>query len=251
MNELKKSLQQLDIPPNAIKFYLESFQHGKATIGQIAKSTKMDRSSAYLAYEQLHEKNLVEEDLKSSKKYVWAASPKVVMREIRKNVRHFRKIYDDLEENLPELMAEYNDKETKPVLQFFSGKVAVRRISQDVLDSNVNLLRLFTNQNIEKDVFNKAEHEEFVRTRKQKGIKAIVLAANTPGAKKLKQSDDKNFRETRIISDLNPFKNETYIYGEKVAMLSFDKDIVGFVVQSKDFANSQAWMFDQIWAKHK
>jgi len=53
LEEIQKALKLLGLNSNAIKFYLASYTKGYASVGKIAGTIKIDRSSAYLALEQL------------------------------------------------------------------------------------------------------------------------------------------------------------------------------------------------------
>jgi len=74
-----------------------------------------------------------------------------------------------------------------------------------------------------------------------------VLAADTKGADLLQRYDERELRETKIRSDLKPFKNETYIYGDKVAVLGFAEMIFGFIVHDEEFAQLQTLLFDNLF----
>ena len=250
LKEIKNALSSLNASPNAIKFYLASYRTGKSTIGKIALSCSMDRSSAYLAYDQLKTMGLMEEDLESKRKTVWTRPPKAVISRLRTEIRRMRGYTENIDAQMPELLAAYGEKDSKPILQLFSGKDGLHQIIDDVLENTDGELLLFTNQTEEKKVFTKKDHEEFIKTRINKHISARVLASNTPEAQQLKRTDKSCLRETRIIDEQDPFKSETYIYGDRVAMLSFDKEIIGFIVRSKDFADAQRWMFKEIWQKY-
>ena len=250
MKELRKALTEIGLSSNSIELYLESYQRGRATIGQLAKSLKMDRSSAYLAYEQLTKEGLVEEDNLRSVKEIWASPPESVSRIIQSRAKELEDSVKSIAKHLPELSASYGARQEKPVLQSFTGRDSLKRISEDVLNSGVDLLRVITNQNAERKVFSANAHDNFIMTRMKKGMKAHVLAADTKEAKFLQRFDKDELRETHIVTDLLPFKHEVYIYGDKVAVLGFETNIFGFIVQDKQFATLQSYMFDVVWMRN-
>ena len=248
--DFKEALASLGLPANAVAFYLQSFRHGKATIGKIAAACQMDRSSAYAAYRQLQAAGLLEEREEASGKVVWAKPPKTVLGKLRTDIRRLRQQYEDLEVALPELLAEYSPASAKPVLQYFSGHDGLNQISEDVLDHAQGEILLLSNQRLEKRVFNEVDHREFIRDRLQRGIRIRVLAPDTPEARELQKQDRRWLRETRLIPPPEPFENETYVYGDRVAMLSFHDEALGFIVRSVDFAKAQRWMFEQLWIRY-
>ncbi len=248
--DLTKALYSLGLTPNATSFYLESYRLGKATIGKVAEKAGIDRSSAYLACKQLREAGLLEEALSAGVTVIWAKTPSAVLSRLRAETRRFRAQTENLESVLPELMAEYAASSHKPVLQFFSGKAGFAQITEDVLEHAGKEILLLSNQQEERKVFTDVDHREFIKTRLERKISIRVLTPNTPEAQALQKMDHRCLRETRIIADRQAFTSETYIYGDSVAMLSFDREIIGFIVRSPDFATSQRWMFEQLWERY-
>jgi len=252
LNEIKKALNLLGLNTNAIKFYLASFKHGLASVGDIAKLIQLDRSSAYLALRQLEAKGLIEEEKNSKRKKICARPPQAILSRLRSESRKLRNQCLDIEDQLPELLAEYKEKDKQPVLQFFSGLDGLKQISDDILESDSNELLVFSNQKEEKRVFNKVDHQEFVKARMSKNIKVRVLSPDTKEAQNLRKQDTRSLRETRIIKQKNiPFTNEIYIYGNKIAMLEFVDEIQGFIVKSRAFHQAQKWIFEEIWEKYE
>ena len=247
MQELEQSLLRLGATNNAIKLFFESYRTGKASVSKLAQKARMDRSSAYLAFEQLKALGLVQEDRHGKIKEVRAVPPQTVIGLVQRQIGKLSSDVKAIEGNLPELSATYGVHSETVVLQSFAGRETLYRITTDVLESKIKEVRIITNQQAERRVFSAAAHDEFIQTRVKRGIIALVLAADVPEASLLKKYDKRELRETRIRTDLKPFKNETYIYGEKVAVLSYEKDIFGFIVHAKEFADLQRYMFNKIW----
>lgn len=249
LRKLSDALGMLGASPNAVAFYLACYRGGKATVGDVARACKMDRSSAYLACEQLDALGLIERDASAARKTVSAKPPSAVLARLRTEMRRLRRHHDDVESAMPELLAAFASHASKPVLRFYAGHDGLKQIVDDVLEHADGEILLFTNQRTEKNVFSSADHQEFIRERIRRGVSIRVLAADTPEARAMRTSDASLRRETRIVEG-EPFTSETYIYGDNVAMLSFDTDVVGFVVRSKEFAAAQRWTFEQLWEKH-
>lgn len=246
LKKLREALETLGASPNAITVYLSCFLEGKQPIGKIAKEAGLDRSSAYLACDQLVALGLAEKDRTGAKSLITAVAPTVVMARLRTMLRRIRRQHDSIDESLPQLLAAYSKEESKPVLQFYSGSDGLRKISDDVLENAVDEILLFTNQRTERKVFTEADHKEFIAERIKRGLSIRVIAATTDEAYELAKNDQAMRRQTRLVSG-EPFTSETYIYGDKVAMLSFSEEVVGFVVRSSEFAKAQRYLFEQIW----
>lgn len=246
LRKLTDALGALGATRNAVSFYLSCYRSGASLVGDVARACGMDRSSAYNACEQLEALGLIERDAAASRKTVAARPPSAVLARLRTEARRMRRLHEEVEESMPELMAAFAAAPSKPVLRVFSGREGLRRITDDVLDQARGEILLFSNQRAERQVFNDADHREFIAERLRRGIAIRVLAADTPEARALRRADARSLRETRTVAG-EPFASETYVYGDSVAMLSFDKDVVGFVVRSRKFAEQQRWVFETIW----
>lgn len=252
LNEIKKALEILGLNANAVKFYLASYKEGAASVGQIARQTGIDRSSAYLAMEQLMRAGLMDDEVEGKRKRIFARPPQAILSRLRSKSRALRNQCMNIENTLPALLAEYSQKDQQPVLQFFSGKAGLKQITDDILESTTDELLVFSNQKEEKRVFNKVDHNEFVVERMRRRIRIRVICPDTVESRELQARDAKSLRETRIIKQKNiPFTNEIYIYADKIAMLEFVDEVQGFIVKSRAFSEAQKWLFEEIWDKCK
>ena len=251
MKYIEQALKQLDFSENAIKIYLQSFHFGRATIGALAKYISMDRSSAYLAVQQLIAQGLLKEDVIDGKKHVWASPPNIIEDLLKEQAKQLSDTARDIDKNLGELLINYRASNAKVTLQSFSGNSSLPRITQDILSNTISEVRIITNQNAERKVFSSSAHDDFIQSRVRKGIMAYVLAANTKGADLLQRYDERELRETKININLKPLKNETYIYGDNVAVLGFSDTIFGFIVHDKEFAELQRLLFDHLFQADK
>ena len=77
----------------------------------------------------------------------------------------------------------------------------------------------------------------FIERRKKKGIKVKLILDGKP--------IDKD-AEYKIVK--NKFKTVTWIYGDKIAMVSPEKDkAIGIVIKEKNFASTYRLMFNIMW----
>lgn len=248
MKEIKSALKALGANNNAIKFFECSFTLGRSPISKIAQHIKMDRSSAYLACDELVSLGLLNVEVVRNRKIVWAKPPRSIISRLRTRIRQLKTQCLNIETQMPELLAAYEKSDSQPVLQYFSGKDGLRQITDDVLESAQGEILLYSNQAEEKNVFTDLDHKAFIKARKQNDIFIRVLAPDTPEAHNLKKTDSLSLRETRIIYDEEiPFKCETYIYADKIAMLEFRDQIQGFIVRSEEFNHAQRWLFEKVW----
>lgn len=243
---LQNSLLLLGLTPKEIKFFLTCFAIGPASINEIKKEARLERSTAYLIAEELLKRGLIEEDFKNYKKTLRTIEPKDLLRMITARERVLGRTEIDLKEHLGELNSLYQASEIKPKVRVFQGIKGLFSVQEDILSSKSEIL-LWTNQETEHQFFTNAYHTNFIQTRIKKNIPIRVFAVNNPAGEKLQKSDNKSLRQTKFLPKEVIFSPETYIYENKIAILDYKKDIIGIIIESEPMAASQKAIFEMNW----
>lgn len=242
---LAQSLQILNLEPKEIKFFLTSFKTGPATINEIAKLARLERSTAYLIADQLISKGLLDENLSSYRKKIKAVEPKKLLKLVAARQRSVRRQEIELEESLPELQSLYQASEFRPKVRVFEGKLGLIHVWQDILSTKGEIL-LWSNQERETLVFSPEDHQKFIKERISKKIPIRVLAVNNQLGMDLKDQSGA-LRQTKLLPEGINFSAETYIYDNKVAIVDYNKDIIGVIMESQPISDSQKALFEMTW----
>jgi len=243
---LQNSLLQLGCTQKHVKFYQAAFELGPAPLLEIAKKARLQRSTAYLIASELIELGLMSEDHKTYKKQFIAAEPDLVLRKLEARHRQLGRNNIAFREKLPELRAEHQSTLVRPKVRTYSGKTGLVAVWKDILSEQQEIL-LWTNQEIERQFFGEETHDLFIAERIKKRISTRVLAVDSPRSRDLILTDELNLRQTRILPSNASFTSETYIYGNKVAVLDIGKDIFGVITESQQIANSHRNIFEFTW----
>lgn len=243
---LERTLLLMGLSPKEIKFFLACFKIGPSSINEVAKSAKLERSTAYLIAQDLLSKGLLIEDLKSYGRKIATVEPKKLLSLIASKQRVLRRHELELEESLPELQALYQASEIRPKVRVYEGNSGLLEVWKDILSTKGEIL-VWTNQQTDTLVFGPQRHISFIDERVKKGIKARVLSVDNPEGRRLKKLDPQLLRETKILPKETNFTAETYIYGNKVAVLDYNKDIIGVITESGPISNSQREIFELTW----
>ncbi len=244
---IAQSLQLLGLDSKEVKFFLTSFKTGPAPINQIAKLSRLERSTAYLIAEQLINKGLLEASLSSYRKKVSAVEPRKLLKLVAARQRQIRRQELELEESLPELQSLYQASEFRPKVRVFEGRQGLIQVWQDILSAKSEIL-LWTNQERETMVFTPQDHQLFIKERVSKRLPIRVLAVNNAHGQQLQeQSESRALRQTKLLSEQIQFSAETYIYDNKVAIIDYNKDIIGVIMESHPISDSQRAIFEMTW----
>lgn len=246
---LQDVLINLGLSQKERRFFIACFKIGPASVPEIAKYARLERSTAYLIAKILIDQDLIEEDLKTYGKKLIAAEPKKLLRILSAKQRTIQRKEIELEEHLPDIESLYQASDIRPKVKVFEGNKGLLSVWKDILEKKQEIL-LWTNQQTETAFFNSYLHEKFIQERKRKEITIRVLAINNKEGKLLVNSDNQDLRKTKLLPKNINFSAETYIYGDKVAILDYKKDIIGVIIESKPIANTQKEIFELCWGKN-
>lgn len=242
---IQKTLASLGLNTKEIKFYETCFKMGPSSINEVAKQSRLQRSTAYLIAQQLIKKGFLQEDLRQYRKKVFALSPAKLLQVLSSKQRLLRKQEIELEEALPILQANYQASEIKPKIKVFEGANGLIQIWNDILSTKGEIL-VWTNQQTEK-LGSGHLNKKFIEERIRKGIKVRALVVDNPKGYELQKYDGQSLRETKVLPEATSFNTETYIYRNKVAILDYNKDIIGTIIESLPIAASQRAVFELSW----
>jgi sugar-specific transcriptional regulator TrmB len=247
-NILIKSLRQLGCSDKHIRFYIANLELGAATLSKIIVKARLQRSTAYLIANEMTLLGLAIEDHKTYKKIYVAAEPDVILRKLEAKQRQIGRNALAFKEILPELRAAHHATTTRPNVRTYEGLSGLLAIRQDILAETQEVL-LWTNQDTEQHIFDKQAHQAFITERVAKQIPIRVLAVDNPAGHTIKGTDRALLRTVKILTATIHFTGETYIYGDKIAVLDIGKNIFGVITQNKQIANSQRVIFELAWGK--
>lgn len=243
---LQNTLQLLGLTPKEIKFFITCFTIGPATVNDIKKAARLERSTAYLISEELLKRGLLEEDFKNYKKTLRTVEPKDLLRMVAARQRVLGRNELELTEHLGELNSMHQASEIRPKVRVYQGAKGLFTIQEDILNTKTTIL-LWTNQETEHQFFTDVYHKKFIETRMKKNIFINVLAVNNLPGEKLQENEEKLLRKTKLLPKNVLFSPETYIYDNKVAILDYKKDIIGIIIESEPMAAAQRAIFEMNW----
>lgn len=246
MDTIKDSLVLIGCSAKEIQYFIAAYKTGTAPLAEQAKRAKLQRSTAYLIAQQLVDKGLLEHDHRNYNQHYTAASPERLIRMVEAKKRRLGRSSIHLQENLHSLQSLYGSHDTIPQVTTYKGKGGLVSIWNDILSTDSGI-RLWTNQTVERQLFETRQHGQFIRERTRKNIPIRVLAVDNPDGRLLIADDTKRNRQTRILDNSVQFSAETYLYDNKAAIIDYTTDIVGVIIENQQIHDSQAAMFELAW----
>lgn len=237
--DLEKTLKNYGLSEKQAKIYLACLELGSASVQKISQKTGLARSTCYEVLESLKELSLVSTFQKKKVKYFSAEEPQKVISSAKDKV-------DLLEQALPQLRALYGQAKNQPTVRLYQGKIGMKLILEEVLKEAKEIL-VFSSAD---DLFATLDfYPDFVKWRIKQKIPAKVILRESALAKERQRLGPQELREVKIIPADYDYHGLIYIWGKKIAMFSFKKDLAALVIESEELAKVQKAMFDNLWER--
>lgn len=223
------------------KAYLATLELGEATIQDIAKHSKIKRTSLYYILEKMHKDSIVFTTKRNKKVFYIASSPKEIMKRVRERLMEFENILEEIEDRKHNV---YH----KPRVYFLYGPSGFKHIWQMIFDSKCKDFRIITEgSNFLDFVKEKYILDEIIKNKKILGVKSRQLIVDSPYSRKLIKNDKEQNRESKLLPSSTKIPFTEIITDQFAAFISPRWDNFLFVTENDSFVKSRQSMFDLIW----
>lgn len=241
MEKIIKQLELLGISDKESEIYINLLKLKEATVIQLSKTANIKRTSVYHCLDTLIKNGLVGIINKNDKKLYFAENPKESLNSLlqeRKNA---------VESILPDLKNIYGKGLRQPEIKIYYNINGIKKIFEDVLSSNEKIARYYASDFSVDELLGQKYLESFVKKRITLQIKSLSLRTfKYKPEREQKSSHAKQLREIKFMPDGLIISPYMCIYDNKIVVISAQEKM-GFVIESKAFADAQKMIFDAIW----
>jgi sugar-specific transcriptional regulator TrmB len=232
------ALKGLGLAPNQIKTYLATLELGSASVYKISQKAALPRSTTYEVLEHLHSLGLVTKFEKKNIICYNAEDPKKLVQSAFQRA-------ELLQDALPELRALFSAAEEKPTVRSYVGVSGLKVIYEELIEEAheingfgaVDDIRLTLN-----DYF-----KRFVVRRVKKKMPVHIIVRDGKVAQEFLQKDTHEIRQTKILVGDWDVHGFYYIWKDKVALISFQKDLHSLIIRNEAIAKMIKATFDVMW----
>jgi predicted transcriptional regulator len=234
---LEKYLQEIGLSDKEALVYLALLQVDNDSVLDLAKKTKINRTTIYPVLESLSKKGLISE-IKIDKKVRFQAEPP---ERLETFVERQKVVLDErasrLKDIVPQLKSVQREIGERPVVKYFEGREGIIS-SMEEFFGNQNLEEgtqyiLFSRDLIE-EVFTDKEREKFRNIRKSNSIKAKAIYTYTHGELPPQIGDT----AIRVDEKKYPITCDISIYKDQVRISILGKPLSSILIKSNDFART-------------
>ena len=230
-------MKEFGLTDNEIKTYIACLKLGTALVQEIAKKANTYRTYTYEVLKSLVEKGLMSYVIKNGKQYFEVAEPEKLINILKEKEQKIRKI-------IPDLKILYKTALEKPKIELYEGKEGVKTILDDIIRTRKEVL-IYGNTENQIKIFS-FYFPNYILRRVENKIHTKVITEKSPTTISMLRTEKKELRETRFIDKIK-FSTVTYIYDNKIAMLTLEKEIIGVLIENKNIADTQKQIFGALW----
>lgn len=259
---LSRILKKIGLNTKEGAIYLALLELGSQPASVIGKKANINRSTAYLILDNLMAKGFVNQHVKADVKYFTATDPQIVSQMLESREKDAKEIRKEFAELLPEFYSMTNPLSIKPKVRFYEGIEGIKQVMEDVFTAKETILSWDALDSWFDGI---APLKKFIvefgklRSLKYK-IPIKMLVVDTPRtrqyllkdypARKKKTNPQMDIRW--IPKDIQPFKNQINIYGDKVGIVSLAKnELLGVIIESHEIAKVHKSIFELAWRAGK
>lgn len=237
--QLEKSLEIYGLSSKEAKVYLACLSIGMASTLDIAKETKLPRSTIYSVLEALMNMGLVMQiEQEKTAKFSPADPQKIIDKAKEKQ--------SVIESVAPQLKQLFSTAHYRPKIKYYEGYEQIKELHWDIL-KNKNLKTY--------DVISSTHHflkfdfaKAFITQRAKQNIKTRLIAKDSPEIRRYKQGEDRYGLKIKIVPE-KLFRNLSsfvYLLPDRVIFLGAN-DMVAVSIESKEIREPIQVMFDILW----
>lgn len=256
MEKIILAIRGAGLSEKGAKIYLALLELGGASPSQIAKHTKIQRSTIYEILADLSVKGLVSEIRKRNKYFYTIENPKRLLRFSEKSIIRAQDGNEKLREFLPELEGLYGGATDKPKVSYFEGADGVMGIYEDHISTQKKYEMLgFVNIAELTRFLPQKKYREYVQKKERLGITSRGIIPDTLDDRAYEKTVYKSVKQ-KILPHVRfvpkeefPWKGDITIYGtDKVSIINFsEKQVTGIIIESGTIHKMMGMIFELAW----
>lgn len=238
---LDDELAQIGISGKRAKFYLAALELGEAPVQAVARKAGISRTTAYDVLERLARDGLIIRVRKRGRYHIAAEDPARLLRIMEDRQRMLSSL-------LPELQSMYQGSTVRPRIRFYEGREGIKTVLYDTLWCWSKQLSGILSMADLLDVPGRAEMDAYVARRIVTGVNLRVVRS------RVKEIGDDvwptrgaDLRDLRYAPDGLVFTMTTWIYDNKVSIISSRREDFGMVIESEEFSDLMKNLFTVLW----
>jgi sugar-specific transcriptional regulator TrmB len=246
---LSEILTNAGLTPEQADIYLSLLTHGTQSVGQLTKTTKVQRTYIYKVCQELIIRGLIAQTKKDRGTTFSPLSPDYLLSYSEEQKSKVQQAQAALEGILPTLKDKFSAIEEKPVITYFEGIEGIKKVYMDTIKVGKDIKAILQTSEVDDNIQTWLD-KIYIKERLKLKLRAKVIVSSGKWSERYRSKNDEFFRETILVpGDIFPFKHEVDIYGDKIAFINYKKgeSLIGIIVDNKQISKTMEALFDLAW----
>lgn len=243
-------LEQLGLNENEAKTYLALLKLGQTNISRLSSELSVPRTTLYYSIAGLKEKGFAFERVSAKKRLFSARSPEFLSKKAASQLESAKEMSGKINDLIPSLKKLALNPVSYSQVTHFEGKESVWQVFEIILRSNKDSYWFGFGQSFLENYDFEYFVDNFSKKRRQYGrTKSYNIIPPFEGAKKIARRGETDFQEFRFLKSDQDFNAGICIFGDKIAIFSYDNGLSATLIQGTAIAEIASTMFMMIWEK--
>lgn len=243
-DNFENALINLGFTPKEAKVYVALLSIGTATVSEICKKAKINRTTGYDILSALSSKGLISISGKEPKQEYRCENPDKILDFLNKDITRKQENFRYAELLLPELKS-IQKVGTRPKIKFYEGEEGLREVYENTLTSKETILAYATVDDMHNSLPN--YFPKYYKRRASKGINIRAIIPKTKIGEERTMHNKSELRESVFVSsDKYYFTPEINIYDDKIMIASW-REKLGIIIESKEIADAMKKIYELSW----
>jgi sugar-specific transcriptional regulator TrmB len=240
--QVRQALRMLGFSENEVRILLVLFKEKKASTVEISKQAALSFSTAQYLLKNLVNRKIVRAS--GTEEDTFETLPEKELSDwIDEHKKINESLYEGAKSDLNNFLTNIKDESWRPEVLYFEGEEGVRQIYEDVLSTGEDIYSWVDIDKLRPVIGDYLE--EYIKQRKKRGITSHSIMPKSKS--NVEREHEKENREARIVKRMD-IDGEIRIYGDKVAVITFDgKRPVGFVFRGEVITRLFKAIHDTMW----
>ena len=232
------ALKEYGLSDKEIEVYTALLPLGSINLQEIAKRINLPRTTIYNTLNYLASKGLVSKIIRGHVTFFEATEPK--------------KLINDIEEKkkliisaLPELEGLKKQIKESSSVEIYEGFKGISTILSEVFRKKQQTYYFGSYSKSLEILKHLPEHSANLRINNKIPAKIIIETFEEP---RFQEKGYQKITELRFLDSIKDFPCMIFIYGEKVALYTLERDLVGIIIKNKEVSRAFKIVFDMYWS---
>lgn len=232
----EKYLKEIGLSEKEAEVYLALLEGDSFSILEIAKKTKINRTTIYPVIKSLAEKGLVSETTTNTKVHYQAESPDRLETYIERQKILLEENSKKMKDVIPQLKSVQRETGERPVVKYFEGKEGIISVNEDLFKDPEQQEKAYMiySKDLVDEVFKRDETIKFKTKRIDQKIKGVSIYTYKNG----EIPSDETSTRLKIDGNKYPINCDISIYKDKIRIATLKKNLSGIYIQSADLAET-------------